>query len=98
MGIPRSYQSASRGSPRREYGVRTIEEETQETEEDDALEDVVMAVDVRGRETIGCCYYVARDEKLYYMAEVKLADLQMIETCLLLPQYLTSVLSLTSSQ
>ena len=85
MSNSKSYQSAARGLLRRGHGVRTIEEETQETEEDDALDDVVMAIDVSGRETIGCCYYVARDEKLYYMAEAKLADLQMIETCVLLP-------------
>lgn len=41
-----------------------------------------MAVDVKDRMTIGCCYYVAREEKLALMEDVKLGSLEMIQTCM----------------
>ncbi|KAL9071237.1 MAG: hypothetical protein Q9157_005541 [Trypethelium eluteriae] len=45
----------------------------------DALNEVVMAVDMRGRGDVGCCYYVARDEKLYFMEDVKLGGLDVVD-------------------
>ena len=42
-----------------------------EVEDDEQLELVVMAVDVRERGTIGCAYYVAREERLFCMEEVR---------------------------
>lgn len=52
----------------------------EEREEDDALNEVVMAVDLRDRGTVGCCYYVAREEKLYLMEDVKHGGLDVIDT------------------
>lgn len=40
-----------------------------------------MAVDVKGRGNVGCSYYVAREEKLYFMEDVKLGELEVVETC-----------------
>ena len=57
------------------------EGEIQEREENDALNEVVMAVDLRDRGTVGCCYYVAREEKLYFMEDVKHGELDIIDTC-----------------
>ncbi|KAF2495890.1 hypothetical protein BU16DRAFT_560749 [Lophium mytilinum] len=45
----------------------------------DALNEVMMAVDLRERGTVGCCYYVARDEKLYFMEDVKLGGVDVVD-------------------
>lgn len=47
----------------------------------DALNEVIMAVDLRERGTVGCCYYVAREEKLYFMEDVKFGGLDVVDTC-----------------
>ena len=52
-----------------------------ELEEDDSLNEVMMAIDMRNRDTIGCCYYVAREEKLYMLSDVKFGGLDIIDTC-----------------
>ena len=56
------------------------EADIEEREENDALNEVVMAVDLRDRGTVGCCYYVAREEKLYFMEDVKHGGLDVIDT------------------
>ncbi|KAF2804902.1 uncharacterized protein BDZ99DRAFT_425101 [Mytilinidion resinicola] len=38
-----------------------------------------MAVDLRERGTVGCCYYVARDEKLCFMEDVKLGGVDVVD-------------------
>lgn len=55
--------------------------DVQEREGNDFLEDVVMAIDLRDRETVGCSYYVAREEKLYCMEDVKYGGLEVIKMC-----------------
>lgn len=57
-------------------------EENQEPDNEDALSEIIMAVDVKDRMTIGCCYYVAREEKLALMEDVKLGSLEMVQTCM----------------
>jgi DNA mismatch repair protein MSH5 len=47
---------------------------------DDSLNEVIMAVDFRGHNTVGCCYYVARDEKIYFMEDVKLGGFDVVDT------------------
>lgn len=44
-----------------------------------SLQEVIMAVDMRDRESIGCCYFVAREEKLYLMEDIKSGGLGIIE-------------------
>ena len=70
--------------------VRTQEEdeqddggERQDSEDGNSLDEAIMAVDVKDRMTIGCCYYVAQEEKLYFMEDVKLGYLEMVKTCML---------------
>ncbi|KAI9713851.1 MAG: MutS protein msh5 [Bogoriella megaspora] len=48
--------------------------------DEDALNEVVMAVDMRERASVGCAYYVARDEKLYLMEDVKLGTVDVIDS------------------
>lgn len=38
-----------------------------------------MAVDLQQKDTVGCCYYVARTEKMYFMEDVKLGGLAVVE-------------------
>ena len=53
----------------------------EEREEADSLNEVVMCVDMRDRGTVGCCYYVARDQKLCVMADVAYGGVEVIEIC-----------------
>jgi DNA mismatch repair protein MSH5 len=45
----------------------------------DALNEVILAVNLRERGTVGCAYYVARDEKLYFMEDSRLGGVETIE-------------------
>ncbi|KAL9011247.1 MAG: hypothetical protein Q9173_003891 [Seirophora scorigena] len=51
-----------------------------EREDDDSLNEVIMAVDLRDRGTIGCAYYVGREEKIYMMEDIRFGGTQFIET------------------
>ena len=53
--------------------------DTDEVNED--LEQVVMAIDRQQKGTIGCAYYVAREEKLFCLQDVTIGSLEAIETC-----------------
>ncbi|MCJ1308042.1 MutS protein msh5 [Agyrium rufum] len=48
-------------------------------DDDDEVSQVVMAVDMRERETIGCCYYIAQDETLLMMDDVVSGGLEIID-------------------
>ena len=48
---------------------------------DDTLNEVIMAVDLSPRGTVGCCYYVARDEKLYFMEDIEFGDVDVVDSC-----------------
>lgn len=48
---------------------------------DDTLNEIVMAVDVRSRGTVGCAYYVARDETLYLMQDTSFGGPDTVEHC-----------------
>ncbi|KAK3616211.1 hypothetical protein LTR56_026103 [Elasticomyces elasticus] len=43
------------------------------------LAEVIMAVDLSNRGTVGCAYYVARQEKLYFMEDVKLGGPDIVD-------------------
>jgi DNA mismatch repair protein MSH5 len=47
---------------------------------DDTLNEVVMAVDMTPRGTVGCCYYVARDEKLFFMEDIQFGHVDVVDT------------------
>lgn len=44
------------------------------------LDQVVMAIDRQQKGTIGCAYYVAREETLYCLQDVTIGSLEAIET------------------
>lgn len=45
------------------------------------LNEIVMAVNLTDRGTVGCAYYVARDEKLYFMEDVRLGGADTVDAC-----------------
>ena len=53
----------------------------QDREVDDSLDQVIMAVDMRDKGTVGCCYYVAREEKLYMMDDATYGGIDVIDAC-----------------
>jgi hypothetical protein len=46
----------------------------------DSENEIVMAIDMREQQTIGCAYYAASEEKLYLMQDCKFADLTLFDT------------------
>jgi DNA mismatch repair protein MSH5 len=44
------------------------------------MNEIIMAVDLRDRGTIGCAYYVARNERLCLMEDIKMGGLDIIDT------------------
>lgn len=49
-------------------------------EDGDAVNETIMAIDLRDRGTVGCAYYVAREERLYLMEDIKMAGMEIIDT------------------
>jgi DNA mismatch repair protein MSH5 len=88
---PRSVQGnsgahgARRGSRRAIHTSSELPASSRESEDDeaalDALAEVVMAVDMRERGSVGCCYYVAKEEKLYCIEDVKFGGVEVIDAC-----------------
>ena len=50
-------------------------------DDDDSLNEIIMALDFKDRGTLGCCYYVAFEESLYVMQDVKSGGPEMVDTC-----------------
>jgi len=45
------------------------------------LSEVIMAVNLTDRGAIGCAYYVAQTETLYFMEDVQTGDADMVDSC-----------------
>lgn len=56
------------------------EADIQEREDCDSMNEVIMAVELKGLGTVGCAYYLAREEKLCMMADISMAGLDIIDT------------------
>lgn len=52
-----------------------------ERENNDSLNEVVMALELRNRDTVGCSFYVAKEETLYLMGDVKFGGHDIVDTC-----------------
>ena len=50
-------------------------------EDADWLGEVITAIDVRNNKTVGCCFYVAKDQLLSVSGDVKLGGLEVVEAC-----------------
>lgn len=51
-----------------------------EREDSDALNEIIMAVEMKERSSVGCAYYVAREETLFLMEDIKMAGLDIVDT------------------
>lgn len=72
-------QSSSRTSPS-DAQQGELDAEHDDTN-DDTLNEIVMAVDMTARSTVGCSYYVAREEKLYFMEDLQVGNADIVDTC-----------------
>lgn len=55
------------------------EEEIQRREDADSLNEIIMAINMKERGTLGCAYYIAREERLCLMEDIKMAGLDIID-------------------
>jgi DNA mismatch repair protein MSH5 len=46
----------------------------------DLLEEIILAINVTDRGSVGCAYYVARDEKLYFMEDIQLGGPDIVDS------------------
>lgn len=51
---------------------------------DDSMDHVIVALDMRDKEKVGCAYYVASEERLLCMEEVTSGGIEVVEKCMLL--------------
>ncbi|KAL2043280.1 hypothetical protein N7G274_003586 [Stereocaulon virgatum] len=56
------------------------EAEVEEREQSDNLDEVIMAVEMRDKGTVGCSYYLPREQTLYMMADVERGGVVVINT------------------
>jgi DNA mismatch repair protein MSH5 len=47
-----------------------------------------MAVDLTPRGTVGCCYYVAKDEKLYFMEDIQFGEVDIVDSRKFIVRYM----------
>ena len=59
------------------------ETDIQQREDDDAMNEIIVSIDMKDRGTIGCAYYIAREEKLCLMEDIKMAGLDVVDTLML---------------
>jgi DNA mismatch repair protein MSH5 len=52
-----------------------------EDDTDEVLDNVVMAIDMKERGTVGCAYYVAREERLFCLEDIVNGGNDVVETC-----------------
>lgn len=83
-----SERTRSSAPPRSDIGTATNASTGQASQAEHELEDdldsfneVIMAVDMKSRGEIGCTYYVAREETLYFMEEVKSGSVDIVDGC-----------------
>jgi DNA mismatch repair protein MSH5 len=48
---------------------------------DETLDNVIMAIDMKEHGTVGCAYYVTREERLFCMEDVVHGGTDTVETC-----------------
>lgn len=56
-------------------------------EDENGIDDsgeVVMAVDIKEKGTVGCCFYIAREERLGILGDVQFGEENLIDICKLL--------------
>lgn len=62
-----------------QLGESEPEDDIQRREDADSLNEIIMAINMKERGTLGCAYYIAREEKLCMMEDIKMAGLDIID-------------------
>jgi DNA mismatch repair protein MSH5 len=75
--------------------IRAPSESVARDEQDHTLNEVVMAVDLTPKGTVGCCYYVARDEKMFFMEDIQIGDVDVADA---LRMYIDPTIILVSTK
>ena len=82
----RRLETRSRASSQSVIGVETvpnvpvdIEENEAAEGEEDAVNEVLMAIDMRNRDTIGCAYFTMVEETLYVLNDIKYGGIEVVE-------------------
>jgi DNA mismatch repair protein MSH5 len=91
-------QSARRSSRHGHDDDIESEADIQAREDADALNEIVMAIDMKEKGTVGCAYYIAREEKLFLMEDIKLAGLDIVDTVKLHAQPTVLLISTKSDE
>ena len=81
VSIPPPSVSRNQPSPSNAAVASPEGDPLQDQSDEDELDQVIMAIDMKERETVGCCYYVAQEEKLYLLEDVRSGGMEIIETC-----------------
>lgn len=58
------------------------DDQLQDHSEDEEVDQIIMAIDMKERQTVGCCYYIAQEETLYLLEDVRSGGMEIIETCM----------------
>ena len=78
--------ASSRTSDGEEQSTPVAEHRDDDANDDpELLNEVIMAVNVTDRGTVGCAYYAARTEKLYFMEDLKFGGPDIVDACKCLP-------------
>lgn len=65
------------------YPPNSHAQEGHVSDDEDALNEIIMALSMTNNGNVGCAYYVALDEALYLQQDVPMAGLDLVETLLL---------------
>ena len=55
-------------------------------DDNDALNEIIMAVDMKDNNTVGCAYYVVIEETLFLQDDIPVAGIEILETLILQAQ------------
>lgn len=77
---PQASQFSSRSRKEDVFPLVESEADIQAREDADEMNEIIMAIDMREKGTVGCAYYIAREEKLYLMQDIKMAGLDIVDT------------------
>lgn len=92
--------SSSTGRSQHEDDLDELQndEEIRLREDADSLNEIIMAIEMKDRGTLGCAYYIAREERLYMMEDVPLAGLDLVDTLKVHIQPTTLLISTTAEE
>ncbi|KAB5551373.1 muts domain V-domain-containing protein [Coniochaeta sp. 2T2.1] len=63
----------------------------EDLDDNDALNEIIMAIEMKDNNTIGCAYYVAMEETLFLQEDIPMAGTEIVETLLLQAQPTTVI-------